>query len=135
MYQKQNYKKAKKILSVLVLSAFLVMAFSIFSFAEDTTSGGSVTVSEETDITVQGILDSDAMKTLKSIVTTLVNPISSVAMGAAIFSLAFARDSKQTENSLKAIKAIVIGFVLINSLGLTLTAIGSIVGVHTYTFK
>lgn len=130
MYRKRMYSKIQKIFTILFLCAFLILSFSICSFAE-----GSVTVDEEVDITMQGILDSAALDTLKTITATLVNPIASVSMGAALFSLAFASDSRQAEIAVKTIKSIVFAFVITNCLGLILTGIGTVVGTHAYTFQ
>lgn len=130
MYRKRTYCKIQKLFTILFLCIFLMLSLSICSFA-----AGSVTVDEEVDITMQGILNSEALDTLKTITATLVNPIASVAMGAALLSLAFAGDSRQAENAVKTIKSIVIAFVITNCLGLILTGIGSVVGTHAYTFQ
>lgn len=130
MYRKRTHSKTQKFFTILLLCAFLVLSFSICSFA-----AGSVTVDEETDISMQGLLNSEALDTLKTITATLVNPIASVAMGAALFSLAFAGDSRQAEIAIKTIKYIVIAFAITNCLGLILTGIGSVVGTHAYTFQ
>lgn len=130
MYRKRTSCKIQKLFTILFLCIFLVLSLSICSFA-----AGSVTVDEEVDITMQGILNSEALDTLKTITATLVNPIASVAMGAALLSLAFAGDSRQAENAVKTIKSIVIAFAITNCLGLILTGIGSVVGTHAYTFQ
>lgn len=130
MYGKMRKKKFKKILSYILLFALLATLCAVSVCA----AGGTVSVSEETKITMEDILKSEALTTLKTITITLINPIASVALGAAILNLAFSWDSKQTGYAIQAIKSIVIGFALVNCIGLILTGIGLIVGSHSYTF-
>lgn len=131
MHQNQSKKtiKIQKMITVFCLCFFLISVFSVVTFA------ATVTVSEETSISMEDILNSEVLSTLKVVVVTLVNPIAAVAMSMALFGFAFSNGQKQTENILKTVKAITIAFVILNGLGLLLSTIGAVVGTHAYVFS
>lgn len=131
MYQKQSKEtiKIKKLIVVFFACIFLISTLSICAFA------ATVTVSEETSISMDDILNSEVVSTLKVVVVTLVNPIAAASMSMALFGLAFSSGQKQTENILKTVKAITIAFVILNGLGLLLSTIGAVVGTHAYVFS
>lgn len=135
MYLKtKKYKPRKekifRIISTLLVAMLLCAALTVVVSATDV----SVSYNGNNDISMSSILHSDVVKTIKSIVITLVNPIASVSLGATLIGLMSSSSPKQAENLIKGIKGIVWAFVLINSLGLIFTAIGRIVGSNVYTF-
>lgn len=93
MYQKQSKEtiKIKKLIVVFFACIFLISTLSICAFA------ATVTVSEETSISMDDILNSEVVSTLKVVVVTLVNPIAAASMSMALFGLAFSSGQKQTE--------------------------------------
>ena len=89
---------------------------------------------DDLDVSMSAILESSAVKSLKTLVVTLVNPVASIALGGTLIGLMMSKSPKQTESLLKGIKAIVWGFALSNSIGLFLSAVGNIIGNHAYIF-
>lgn len=135
MYLKaKKYKPRKekifRTISTLLVTMLLCAALTVVVSATNV----SVSYNGNNDISMSSILHSDVVKTIKSIVITLVNPIASVSLGATLIGLMFSSSPKQAENLIKGIKGIVWAFALINSLGLIFTAIGHIVGSNVYTF-
>lgn len=125
------YQKRKKIVTVMLISILLCSFFLMFNltFCTEVKYNG-----DDLDVSMSAILESSAVKSLKTLVVTLVNPVASIALGGTLIGLMMSKSPKQTESLLKGIKAIVWGFALSNSIGLFLSAVGNIIGNHAYIF-
>ncbi len=125
------YRKRKKIVTVMLISILLCSFFLMFNltFCAEVKYNG-----DDLDVSMSAILESSAVKSLKTLVVTLVNPVASIALGGTLIGLMMSKSPKQTESLLKGIKAIVWGFALSNSIGLFLSAVGNIIGNHAYIF-
>ena len=125
------YQKRKKIVTVMLISILLCSFFLMFNltFCTEVKYNG-----DDLDVSMSAILESSAVKSLKTLVVTLVNPVASIALGGTLIGLVMSKSPKQTESLLKGIKAIVWGFALSNSIGLFLSAVGNIIGNHAYIF-
>lgn len=125
------YQKRKKIVTVMLISILLCSFFLMFNltFCTEVKYNG-----DDLDVSMSAILESSAVKSLKTLVVTLVNPVASIALGGTLIGLMMSKSPKQTESLLKGIKAIVWGFALSNSIGLFLSTVGNIIGNHAYTF-
>ena len=125
------YQKRKKIVTVMLISILLCSFFLMFNltFCTEVKYNG-----DDLDVSMSAILESSAVKSLKTLVVTLVNPVASIALGGTLIGLMMSKSPKQTESLLKGIKAIVWGFALSNSIGLFLSAVGNIIGNHVYIF-
>lgn len=125
------YQKRKKIVTVMLISILLCSFFLMFNltFCAEVKYNG-----DDLDVSMSAILESSAVKSLKTLVVTLVNPVASIAFGGTLIGLMMSKSPKQTESLLKGIKAIVWGFALSNSIGLFLSAVGNIIGNHAYIF-
>ena len=125
------YQKRKKIVAVMLISILLCSLFLMFNltFCAEVKYNG-----DDLDVSMSAILESSAVKSLKTLVVTLVNPVASIALGGTLIGLMMSKSPKQIESLLKGIKAIVWGFALSNSIGLFLSTVGNIIGNHAYTF-
>lgn len=130
------YQKRKKIVTVMLISILLCSFFLMFNltFCEETTKAAVKYNGDDLDVSMSAILESSVVKSLKTLVVTLVNPVASIALGGTLIGLMMSKSPKQTESLLKGIKAIVWGFALSNSIGLFLSTVGNIIGNHAYTF-
>lgn len=118
-----------KIVPFLMIATVL-LSFMMMSFAAPSVSYNGPGL----DPTVDNILKSDIVNKVMTFISAVINPISAVALGANIIGLMLSSSSKQSENAIKAIKAIIWAFVLLNTVTFIIEFGITAGGGHTYHF-